>query len=50
MDINTFATVAALVSAVVTLAGAMAFIHAASHFRETNVDEDVASLFSLGGS
>lgn len=50
MDINTFATVAVLVSAVVTLAGAMGFIHAASDLPDTNVDDDIASLFSLGGS
>lgn len=50
VDINTFATVAVLVSAVVTLAGAMGFIHAASDLPDTNVDDDIASLFSLGGS
>ena len=50
MDINTFAAFAVLVSSVVTLAGAMGFLHAASDFSEVNRDDDVASLFPLGDS
>jgi len=48
VDINTFAAVAALVSAVITLAGAMGFIHSASDIPD--VEDAVASLFSLGDS